>query len=86
MASRSRAFAPTAAGLIGQLASLAVIARYELPANSRVLTWSSTDPPEGWQTARDRWDTFHTVRTATSVAGLGCLTAAVVGHPAALPR
>jgi uncharacterized membrane protein len=85
-ASRSRAFALTAAGLIGQVASLAVTARYELPINSRVHTWSSTDPPQGWQTARDRWDKYHTVRTATSVAGLGCLTAAVVGRPGASLR
>jgi uncharacterized membrane protein len=80
-ASRSRALVLTAAGLFGQVASLAITARYELPINSRVLTWSPTDPPEGWQTARDRWDRFHTIRTATSLAGLACLTAAVVGRP-----
>jgi uncharacterized membrane protein len=79
---RSRASALTAAGLLGQIASLAVTARYELPINSRVLAWSPTDPPQGWQTARDRWDRFHTIRTATSVAGLGCLAAAVVTRPA----
>lgn len=78
---RSRAAALTAGGLLGQIASLAVTARYELPINSGVLTWSPTTPPPGWQTARDRWNTFHTVRTATSVAALACLTAAVLGDP-----
>ena len=78
---RSRAAALTAGGLLGQIASLAITARYELPINSGVLTWSSTTPPPGWQTARDRWDAFHTVRTATSVAALACLTAAVLGDP-----
>jgi uncharacterized membrane protein len=79
---RSRAAALTTAGLVGQVASLAVTARYELPINARVLRWSPTDPPVGWQTARDRWDRFHTIRTTTSVVGLGCLTAAVVGRAA----
>lgn len=80
---RSRALALTAAGLVGQVASLAVTARYELPINARVLGWSPTDPPQGRQTARDRWDRFHTIRTTTSVVGPGCLTAAVVGRSAA---
>jgi uncharacterized membrane protein len=85
-ANRSRAFGLTAAGLLGQVASLAVTARYELPINSRVLTWPSTNPPPGWQAARDRWDTFHTVRTGTSVAALVCLTAAVLDHPRGVQR
>jgi uncharacterized membrane protein len=83
---RSRAVTLTAGGLLGQIASLAVTARYELPINSSVLTWSPTTPPPGWQTARDRWDTFHTVRTATSVAALACLTAAVLDNPARSQR
>ena len=85
-ASRSRATALTAVGLLGQIASLAVTARYELPINSRVLSWSPTTPPPGWQTTRDRWDRFHTVRTVTSLAALACLIGAVVGHPAGTQR
>jgi uncharacterized membrane protein len=76
----------TAAGLLGQVASLVITARYELPINSRVLTWSPTDPPTGWQAARDRWDTFHTIRTTTSIAALACLAAAVVSNPIAARR
>jgi uncharacterized membrane protein len=79
---RPRAFALIATGLLGQAASLAVTARYELPINSRVLTWSPADPPPGWQAARDRWDRFHTIRTATSVVGFGCLTVAVIRRSA----
>jgi hypothetical protein len=40
------------------------------------MTWPPNDPPPGWQACRDRWDTVHTIRTASSVAGLGCLAAA----------
>jgi uncharacterized membrane protein len=79
--SRARACALTAVGLLGQVASLLVTARYELPINRCVLTWSPMDPPADWQATRDRWNTFHTIRTTTSVAALGCLTASVVGSP-----
>jgi uncharacterized membrane protein len=80
---RSPAFALTLAGFLCQLTSLVVTGLFELPINARVMTWSPEDPPEGWEALRDRWDAFHTVRTATSVAGLGCLVAAAQGSPPA---
>ena len=82
--SRSRATVLAAAGLLGQVVSLAITAGYELPINSRVLTWLPADPPSEWKAVRDRWNTFHTVRTATSIAALACLTAAVMEPSAAL--
>ena len=78
---RSPAFALALAGSLSQLASLALTALFELPINARVLTWSTEDPPEGWEALRDRWDTFHTARTATSVVGLGCFIAAALASP-----
>lgn len=75
---RSPAFALTLIGLLSQLASLVLTGVYELPSNARVMAWSPENPPEGWETERDRWETVHTVRTATSVVGLGCLVAAAL--------
>ena len=72
----SPAFALTLVGFLSQLASLVVTGLFELPINARVMAWSPEAPPEGWEASRDRWDAFHTARTATSVAGLGCLVAA----------
>ncbi|WP_375388463.1 anthrone oxygenase family protein [uncultured Amnibacterium sp.] len=70
------------AGFTGQLAALVLTAAVELPINARVLTWSPDDPPEGWQRTRDRWARTHTVRTATSVLGLGAsLAAALLRSP-----
>lgn len=80
---RSPAFALTLIGLLSQLASLVLTGVYELPSNARVMAWSPENPPEGWETERDRWETVHTVRTATSVVGLGCLVAAALVPPGA---
>lgn len=78
---RSPAFALTLVGFLSQLASLVFTGLFELPINARVLTWSPEDPPEGWEVMRDRWAAVHTVRTAVSVVGLGCLVAAELASP-----
>lgn len=83
---RSPAFALSLAGLLSQLASLVVTGLFELPINAKVMGWSPEDPPEGWEALRDRWDAFHTVRTATSVTGLACLLAAALAPSEDLDR
>lgn len=75
---RSPGFALTLIGVIFQLASVILTARFELPINARVMTWSPENLPEGWEGVRERWETVHTVRTAISVVGLGCLVAAAL--------
>lgn len=79
---RPPGFALTLVGSLSMLASLVLTGLFELPINARVLTWSTENPPEGWEASRDRWEAVHTVRTATSVAGLGCLLAAALASPA----
>jgi Domain of unknown function (DUF1772) len=75
---RSPAFALTIAGFLSQLASLVLTGAVELPINSTVLTWAPHDPPAGWEQTRDRWHAVHTLRTATSLVGLGCAMAAAL--------
>lgn len=78
---RSPAFALTLIGFLSQLASVVLTGLFELPINGRVMTWSPENPPEGWEALRDRWDAVHTVRTATSVVGFGCLLTAEMAPP-----
>ena len=73
---RSPGFTLTVSGSVATLAALVLTGVFELPINARVLTWSPDDPPPGWQSLLDRWQRIHTVRTAVSVVGLGCLIAA----------
>ena len=75
---RPATFALTGAGLAAQLTSLILTGVIELPINATVMTWTPADPPEDWQSLRDRWASVHTVRTVASVVGFGCLAAAAV--------
>lgn len=79
---RSPAFALTLIGVLSQLVAVILTGLFELPINARVMTWSPDNPPEGWKTMRDRWEAIHTIRTATSVVGLGCFVAAALAAPA----
>jgi Domain of unknown function (DUF1772) len=74
---RSPAFALTMGGPCSQLLSLVLTVAIELPINAQVMTWSPK-PPQGWETVRNRWAGVHTARTASSVAGLACVTAAAL--------
>lgn len=78
---RSPAFALTVGGLCAQLISLLLTATIELPINAHVMTWTPTRPPQDWETVRNRWARVHTVRTASSLAGLACVVAATLASP-----
>ena len=44
------------------------------PINSIVMTWDVNTPPSNWETLRDKWWSFHIVRTITSFMAF-CLIA-----------
>jgi len=44
------------------------------PIQSDMLTWNTTSMPDNWQTLRDRWWSFHILRTITELVAL-CLIA-----------
>ncbi|WIB63576.1 anthrone oxygenase family protein [Curtobacterium sp. MCBD17_040] len=78
----SRASRLTVVGFTGQLTALAITVAVELPINARLLTWSSENPPEGWEGVRNRWAMAHRARVAAAVLGLGSLLAASVSESA----
>lgn len=43
------------------------------PINATVMTWSASSPPPDWELLRDRWWTWHIVRTLLAVTALGVL-------------
>ena len=75
---RSPAFGLTLGALCAQLASVVLTRAIEVPINDQVMSWSPEHLPQGWQASRDRWDTIHTLRTASSVVGLACLVGATL--------
>ena len=44
------------------------------PINSIVMTWDKNSPPSNWMELRDKWWTFHQIRTATTFIALGLIT------------
>ncbi|MGB7025414.1 MAG: DUF1772 domain-containing protein [Candidatus Acidiferrales bacterium] len=63
-------FCLTLAGFALFIVALLVTLIVEVPIDNRIKTWTVTALPDNWQQLRDRWEIFHVVRTAASVAGL----------------
>lgn len=40
----------------------------EVPIDNQLKEWTVETIPSNWETIRDRWGTFHTIRTMTSLA------------------
>lgn len=43
------------------------------PINSIVMTWNKTDIPTNWIELRDKWWSFHIVRTVTALVSFGLI-------------
>ena len=53
------------------LASCIVISRFgNLPVQTEMLAWNSTSPPDNWTEMRDKWWTFHILRTVVELIAL----------------
>lgn len=38
------------------------------PINAEIMNWTAASPPDGWESIRDTWWTWHIVRTLSSIA------------------
>ena len=63
------------AGLVLHLAQMTTTLAINVPINIAVGKWSPTSPPVEWERMRERWATFHIVRTVLSLAALLCFIA-----------
>lgn len=72
------AFVLSLAALVLIAADMAVTLTCNVPINKQVQSWNASAPPSGWAELRDRWERFHTIRTALIVSGFILLTASVV--------
>ncbi|MGX7666675.1 DUF1772 domain-containing protein [Flavobacterium pedocola] len=53
------------------LASCIVISRFgNLPIQTEILSWSIASPPDNWTEMRDKWWTFHILRTVVELIAL----------------
>lgn len=48
------------------------------PLNAIVMTWSLNDIPENWTVLRDKWWTFHIIRTVSSIIAFSLIIWTVI--------
>jgi hypothetical protein len=75
---RSSAFLPLLIAFVMFLIAIAVTLLVEVPIDNQIRTWTPTSLPADWTQIRDRWETFHVLRTFSALGGLIVLTAATI--------
>lgn len=53
----------------------------EVPIDNQINTWTAGTIPDHWTALREKWDTFHTLRTFTSILSFIFLSVGVVIYP-----
>ena len=50
--------------------TLIITVAVEVPIDNQIKTWTATTIPANWESLRERWDVFHTIRTFTAIASV----------------
>ncbi|HEU5290732.1 MAG TPA: hypothetical protein VFU05_08835, partial [Cyclobacteriaceae bacterium] len=61
------------------LIALVVTLAIEVPIDNQVKVWTSSTLPSSWESFRNRFEFFHTVRTFISLASFAFFSAFVIG-------
>jgi uncharacterized membrane protein len=64
--------------------TLIITVGVEVPIDNQIKTWTEATAPSDWESLRQKWDWFHTLRTFSSIAsvaffGLGMIQRMKVG-------
>jgi uncharacterized membrane protein len=52
-----------------------------VPIDNNIKEWTPATLPANWEMTRNRWKSFHAIRTFASVASFACFTVFVLGAP-----
>ena len=66
------------AALVLSILALVVTIAVEVPIVTQIDRWTDTTIPEGWQSLRDRWLSFHIIRVVSSLCSFACLVVALL--------
>jgi uncharacterized membrane protein len=66
------------AGFALLVGALVITLTVNVPIDRTIDRWTVQSLPPDWSTSRDRWQTYHTLRTFVSLAGFGCALAAIL--------
>ena len=67
-------------GLILMIVTLVITLSILVPIDNEIKQWTISTVPSGWESIRSRWQTFHSIRTFTSLASFGCFTLATLNN------
>ena len=67
-----RGFLLAAAALLMLVLALIATLTVNVPIDNEIRGWTVATLPADWQSTRDRWQFYHSLRTFASLVGLGC--------------
>jgi uncharacterized membrane protein len=65
-------------GLVLFIVATAITLLVNVPIDNQIKQWTVQTLPSDWQTIRDRWEFYHTIRTFVSLSGLALIIAAAL--------
>jgi len=65
---KSAGFYLSATAFVLLIITLLITLLVEVPIDNEIKGWTAATLPSNWESIRNRWDTFHTIRTFTSLA------------------
>jgi len=75
---RSDMFVLTLVSFALAITALMITLVVEVPIDNKIKIWTVNSLPDDWRGIRDRWETFHLLRTSVSVFGLALMLAAAL--------
>jgi uncharacterized membrane protein len=60
--------------------TLIITVGIEVPIDNQIKTWTENTLPGNWQKLRQTWDSFHTLRTFTSIASLAFFSLGIINR------
>src|SRR5579863_2127495 len=75
---RSQTFCLNLAALALFIVALLITLIVEVPIDNQIMKWTAATLPPNWQQLRNRWETFHVIRTFASIAGLALVLIAAL--------
>lgn len=68
---RSAYFYCMVSALVLFIVALIITVGVEVPIDNQIKTWTTATVPANWESIRDRWEFYHTLRTFVSLGGIG---------------
>ena len=75
---QTQVFALATAALLLLVAALVITLSVNVPIDNDIARWTLTTLPAGWETLREKWAWYHSLRTAASLVGLACAIGSVL--------